>query len=148
MPSPELLPDVEGGVKTYLRTFAPLQTLIGTRVFLAVPGPTNGVPPTFPLVTVQRVGGSLDLSEVPLDLALIQIDVWGRLDASNHPMWAELMGVVNAVRSALTVPIGRTTASADVDVFGVQEAGLVRLVDQANGRPRYSLTVEVSAISS
>lgn len=144
----EVLPDVEGATKTYLRTFPALQTLIGTRVFLQVPAPTAGVEPTFPLVTVQRVGGSLDLSEAPLDLAVLQIDVWGRLDVNGHPMWAELMGVVNAVRSALTVPIGRTTASASVDVFGAQESGLVRLVDQANGRPRYALTVQVTAMSS
>lgn len=144
----ELLPDVEGGVKTYLRAFAPLQTLIGQRVFLQVPGPTNGTEPTFPLVTVQRVGGGLDTGEAPIDQALLQVDVWGRLDTNGHPMWAELMGVVNAVRSALTVPIGRTAASNSVDIFGAQESGLVRLVDQANGRPRYSLTVQVSAISS
>lgn len=140
----EQFPDAEGAVKTFLRSRPEVTTTAaGTRVFMDMP-----TAPTFPLVTVQRVGGGVDPSEVPLDVALVDISCWGRLDASGHAMWAELMVVVNGVRSALSVINGRTELSADVDGFGVQEAGLVRLIDPADGRPRYSLTTEVSAMSS
>lgn len=134
--------DVEGAVKTLLRQ-APVA---GGRVFFDFPRPAQGEP-TYPFVVIQRVGGGDDLGEAPLDVALVQVDVWGDLDASGHPAWASLMSVVNAVRDALYMLSGRTTIG-DVDLFGAQEAGMVRLVDQANGRPRYSLTVEVTAVGT
>jgi hypothetical protein len=72
------MPDVEGGVRTFLRANAGVAAIVGQRVFFGVPkGATEA---TFPLVTVSRVGGGDDFSDVPIDVALVQIDCWGGID--------------------------------------------------------------------
>lgn len=138
-------PDVEGGVKAWLRARPEVtSTAVGTRTFV------NGVPrsPTYPLITVQRVGGGDDPSDAPVDLALVQIDVWGAFDDSGLPKLAEATAVVNGVRDALDVINTRTTLSSGVDCFGATVAGVVRMFDPADGRLRYSITAEVTAINS
>lgn len=138
-------PDVEGALRTYLRANAGVQTALGgQRVFLAVPDD-----PPWPLVTVTRVGGGESAtSDAPVDQALVSIECWGEIDANGRPKWLALMTVVNAVRSALDVIRGRTTLSSDVDGFGITVAGVVRAPDPDNGRPRYVVTAEVTAICS
>lgn len=141
----EEFPDVEGGLRTYLRADVALTTALGgQRVFMQVPDD-----PPYPCVTVARVGGGESAtSDTPVDHALVSIECWGELDANGRPKWVALMSVVNAVRSALSVIRGRTTLSSDVDAFGVTVAGVVRAPDPDNGRPRYVVTAEVAAICS
>jgi hypothetical protein len=139
-------PDVEGALRAYLRADAGVSALVGQRVFFDVPRSTRES--SYPLITVARVGGGTDASDVPIDLALISIDVWGTLDASGNGDKAGATAVVNAVRSALEAMNGRTTLSAGVDAFGAQEAGVVWLPDPDNGRPHYTVTAEVTAIAS
>jgi hypothetical protein len=139
-------PDVEGALRDYLRADAGVSALVGQRVFFDIPKATRDS--SWPMITVARVGGATDASEVPLDLALMSIDVWGSLDASGNGDKAGAAAVVNAVRSALEAMNGRTTLTTGVDGFGVQEAGVVWLPDPGNGRPHYTVTAEVTAIAS
>lgn len=142
-------PDVEGGMRAYLRANTGVQAALGAsqRVFLEVPhGATDA---TFPLVTVARVGGGESVtSDAPVDAGTLSISCWGQIDANGRPMWLSLMGVVNAVRSALETIRGRTTLTTGVVAFGAQVAGVVRAPDPSNGRPRYVITTEVTAMSS
>jgi hypothetical protein len=74
-------------------------------VFFGVPkGATEA---TFPLVTVSRVGGGDDFSEVPIDIALVQIDCWGGIDDSGNGKKAEAVSLLNAVRNACLAIRGR-----------------------------------------
>ena len=99
--------------------------------------------PTFPLVTVKRLGGRP--AEVHhLDNARIQIDVWGRSKS-------EARTLADQARVALHEAEGRIfepgSGSDDV-VAGLVTAvddglGLTWLPDQATGRDRYFFTVQV-----
>jgi len=137
-------PDVEGGLRTWLRADAALVALVGNRVFFGVP--RAAVDSTFPLVTIQRVGGGQDPSEVPIDLALIQVDAWGT--AADKGGKAVAWAVVNALRSRLETMRDRTTLDTGIDAFGAEVVGVVWAPDPADDRPRYTLTVEVTGISS
>jgi hypothetical protein len=144
--SDEDFPDIEGGMRAFLRADAGVQTALGAsqRVFFDIPDR-----PTWPLVAVSRIGGGVSLeSEAPVDEALISFDCWGELDGNGRPRWRDLWVVVNAVRSALFQIRGRTTLTTGVDVFGANVVGVVRAPDPDNGRPRYTVTAEVIGISS
>jgi len=139
----ETLPDVEGGIRAWLRADTAVATLIGNRVFFDVPR----VGPTFPLVTIARVGGSDDTSDAPIDRCALRITVWGALTTDGKPNKAGCFAVKNAVRAALLSIRSRTTVTAGVDVFGAQVSGDLYAPDATdNDRPRYTLTVFVTAV--
>lgn len=140
------MPDVEGGVRTFLRANAGVSAIVGTHVFFGVP--RKATEDTFPLVIVQRVGGGDDPSEVPIDVALVQIDCWGGIDDSGNGKKAEAASLLNAVRNAFFAIRGRTALSPTVDAAGITVQSVVWLPDPANDRPRYSVTAEVTAIST
>jgi hypothetical protein len=143
--SDEIWPDVEGGLRTWLRANAGVSGLVGQRVFLAVPPSA----PATAFVTVARIGGGDTAgSSVPVDNALVSIDCWGVLGDDGRPHWRDCGALVNAVRSALGRIDGRTALASGVAAFGVQVAGVVRAPDPADGRPRYTITAEVTAMAT
>lgn len=137
-------PDVEGGIRTYLRADSDVSAIVGSRVFFGVPKAATDA--AFPLVTVSRIGGGTDDSDAPLDFALVQIDCWGTIDSSGHGDKAAATTLVNAVRSALDRMNGPTTLAGGTVGFGVQEAGVIWAPDPDNDRPRYAVTAEVTAV--
>lgn len=136
-------PDVEGALRTWLREHADIQAVVGRRVFFGVPKS-----PTWPLITVQRIGGGQDSSEAPVDLALVQLDVWGSIDPSGNGRKAETTAAVNALRSVLGSVSNRTALTSAVDVFGIEVVSVVWAPDPEDDRPRYVVTAEVAAMSS
>ena len=139
-------PDVEGGLRTYLRANSGVSALVGNRVFFGVP--RKATETSFPLVTVQRVGGGADLSDAPVDVALLQVDCWGSLNANGDPLKVTATHLVNTVRAAVEAVNGRTTLTSGVDAFGITVESVVWAPDPDNDRPRYSVTAEVTAIAS
>ena len=124
--------DIEGGVRTALRADSGVSALVGQRVHFGIP--TN---PTFPLVTVRRVGGGDDPGEAPLDLPLVQIDCWG---AERNKTQAR--AVADAVRAWARSIRRATDLDTEVTAYGVNvEADL--FVPDPSDRPRYSLTVSI-----
>lgn len=139
------LPDVEGGVRAFLRADAGVVALVAQRVFFGVPDE-----PTWPLVTVQRVGGGDDFSEAPIDQALVQIDCWGRLYSDTDPTKkhgdkAQARAVANAVRAALHEIRSDTTSFVGCVLYGATVNADLFAPDPDNDRPRYSLLASVSA---
>lgn len=141
----ETFPDVEGALRTWLRAQVSLTALVGQRVFFGVPKGATEV--TFPLVTIQRVGGGDDPSTAPVDRPIIQIDCWGSLDQSGNGRKAEATALVNTVR-ALLQSIENTSLTATCRALGTTVESVIWLPDPDNDRPRYSVTAEVMAISS
>lgn len=139
-------PDVEGALRTWLRAQSGVSAIVGNRVFFGVP--RKATESSFPMVVVTRVGGAPDLSEAPVDLALVQVDCWGSLNGAGDPLKATATDLVNAVRAALESVNGRTTLTAGVDVFGIAVESVIWSPDPDNDRPRYSVTAEVAAIAS
>jgi hypothetical protein len=137
-------PDIEGAMRDYLRADTAVNALIGNRQFFAVPAT-----PTYPLLTVSRVGGGQDAdTDAPIDVALVSIDIWGELDANGYGDKAGALAVVNAVRSALEAISGRTTLTNGVTGHGAEVVGVAWAPDPDNGRPHYAVTAEVTATSS
>lgn len=127
-------PDVEGALVDYLKTH------VTSNAFLGIPNGVWKAPDKFPLITVQRVGGGQDPSEVPLDLALMQIDVWGR-GRDKAGCW----NVVATVRDVLATIRGHTLLRSDVVAYGAEVNNVVYAPDAADGRPRYVITTQVVA---
>lgn len=137
-------PDVEGAMKDYLKTQV---TGANQHVFLGVPNGVWEAPNMFPLLTVQRVGGGQDAGEAPIDLALIQIDVWGKLPtegAGKSQCWA----VVGEVRDVLDAIRGATLIRSDVWAHGAIVNNISYAPDAADGRPRYVITTQVVATAA
>lgn len=142
MADPEVFPDVEGALRTWLRAQPEVAARYGTRVFFGIPDS-----PTWPLLVVGRVGGGEDVSEAPLDLPMVQLDCWGRLDTAGHGDKASCAADKNAVRSALS-RIRAVTELADGEVaFGAEVVSDLWSPDPDDKRPRYVLTVRLAAIA-
>lgn len=140
----EVFPDTEGAMRAWLRSHTAVSALVGARVFFGIPKKN----PTFPLITVQRIGGGDDVSDAPLDIALLQIDCWGEIDASGNGVKAGATALVNAVRTALRAVGTDTQLTTGVTAHGVNVESVLWLPDPDNDRPRYSVTAEVAAIST
>lgn len=130
--------DVEGAVRDYLRN----QDIddLGARVYFGVP--TGSA--TYPLATVQRVGGGDDVSEAPIDQALIQIDVWGRIDNAGHTDKAQARAVADGVREALRDIRGATELTDTCIAYGAAVEADLWAPDPTD-RGRYSITALVTA---
>lgn len=124
--------DIEGGIRTHLLATAAITALVSTRVHFGVP--SN---PTFPLITVQRVGGGDDPGDAPLDLPLVQIDCWG---AERNKTQAR--AVADAVRTWARSIRRATDLDTEVTAYGVNVESDIWAPDGSD-RPRYSLTCSV-----
>lgn len=129
-----VLPDAEGGCRTWLRSLSAVTALVEQRVFFAVPDDTDD--DDYPLVTVQRVAGAMDASEVPLDAAILQLTCIGRRRDK-----ASATSLASAVRVAVADLREPTVWGTDVCLGAVEES-TVFTVDPVDGRPRYSVTVQ------
>lgn len=136
-------PDIEGALKDYLKADVDvLATAAGSRTYLALPDK-----PTFPCITIIRISGGETASEVPLEQALVQIDVRGRVQ-----QLAETEAVRKAVRKALSKLQGRPfDAAGKARLYAATVADDRRFPeprqqdeDGAIGeRPRFILTAQV-----
>lgn len=140
------LPDVEGALRAWLRSNTPVAAIVDQRVFFGVPDKAT----TFPLLTVQRVGGSDDTGEAYIDQALIQIDCWGRLyaDTDQTKKGGDKAGcdqLRRAVRQALLSIRGATALNTDVVAYNALVISDPYSPDPADGRPRYVITAQITA---
>lgn len=139
------IPDVEGAVMSYLRAF-PLVTAtpVGTRTYLAVKTPA------FPYIVVTRLGGPA--AGGTGDLALMQIDVYGRVGALQ-----ETSDIRRAVRAALLslegapyVSVGRAALLGATirDDRRFPESDAQDSDGTLGERPRYIITASVYAVGA
>lgn len=122
-------PDIEAVCAGWLRDQA--LTGVGARVYTEVPPD-----PTFPLVTVRRVGGVPAIRQY-LDTASIQVDVWGSSKA-------EAQDVARDARLELHRLEGAHVLEPLAFVHAVDDSlGLTWLPDDLSGRARYTFGVLV-----
>lgn len=126
--------DIEGAVRDHLRADTGVSALVAQRVYFGVPSS-----PTWPLITVQRIGGGDDPGEAPIDLPLVQIDCWGA-----ERNLTQARAVADAVRAWASAIRRATALNTEVVAYGVEVVGDVRSPD-ATDRPRYVLTTSVMA---
>lgn len=130
--------DVEEGVRQYLRNDTDVDAVVDRRVFFGVP--KEG--PTFPLITVRRVGGGDDASEAPVDLAVVSISCWGTNTKSSA--WS----TAAAVRKALHKIRRKTLLAPGVYAHGATVDGVIWSPDPEDARPRYIVTTRVTATAA
>jgi hypothetical protein len=131
-------PDAEGATRTWLRADAGVVAQMSTRVFFGVPKPTA----TYPLATVQRIGGGPGAGDAPVDEALLQIDVWGDKHANGNGNKAGCWTATAAVLAALEVVNDTLIATGVRAAINVESVNW--LPDPADDRPRYVITVSGS----
>lgn len=132
----ESYPDTEGACRTWLRTKASLTAVVAQRIFFGVPD--DAAESDFPLITIQRISGGEDSSEAPLDVATLQIDVWGNLRGK-----AAIATLANSVQAEFKDVRSATAFDGSVVCLGAVVENRAFMVDPEDQRPRYSLTVQV-----
>lgn len=117
-------PDLEAVAAEALRTAA--ITNLGTRVYSSIPRT-----PTFPLVTVQRIGGIAAVREY-MDTANIQIDVWSENKSQGRDIAARARVVLLSLAgTTVTSPVSAWISAVE------DTLGLSWQPDQLTGRDRY-----------
>lgn len=123
----DAFPDAEALVGDVLRAAS---LVVDTRVYSSIPKS-----PTFPLITLQRIGGT-PVERHRLDQPRIQIDVWGTSKSEAHD-------IAQAARVAIHEMEGQTFATAYVS--GVDDAfGLTWFPDPPTARDRYIFGVALT----
>jgi hypothetical protein len=135
-------PDIEGALRTYLRADPGLATLISSRVYFAIPPDSAG---KFPCIKITRVGGGQDPSQAPLDLALIQFDVYGKTSNEEGGGRGPTTLVLNALRKALSTIQGATALDDKVMAWDADVRAVFFSSLPADDRPRFIVTVSVPA---
>lgn len=129
-------PDTEDAMKAYLKADSGVAALVGSRVFFG--SPKQGA--TLPYIVVSRVGGGDDVSEAPVDNAVLNASCWGRSKE-------EAFNVMNAVRRALH-SIRRRTLASGVDLHGAIVDTVLWSPDPQDDTPRYIVTTRVTATAA
>jgi hypothetical protein len=130
----EVMPDDELAVIQYLRSLSQVTALVpSARITTELP-----MNPTYPAITVKRIGG-LAANIRRIDEPAIQIDVYGPEDRHTCKQ------VARTVRAAI-VAIANDTVSEGVLVSATEEVGLQWLPDTELGvkpLPRYTARYRV-----
>jgi hypothetical protein len=102
--------------------------------------------PTYPLVTIRRIGG-LPAVKQRLDRASIQVDVWGQNKT-------QALGQAHAARVTLLGMEGQTFSKASGDAIDAyvtaveDELGLTFLEDHVTGKDRYLFGLSIYSHSA
>jgi hypothetical protein len=139
----DAFPDVEGSLRTWLKSLASVTALVGTRVFNDVPKGAKESK-TFPCITLKRIGGADDSGEAPMDNALVQIDCWGSIDHDGlgHPIKATSDVIRRTIRAELKA-MDQTTLAPGVAGLGASVTSDIYIPDPTDGRPRHIVTALV-----
>jgi hypothetical protein len=138
---------VEGPLRDWLRAYAPttaLGPLLGAGghgFYVGMPG--SPAASWWPLVTLQRVGGSPEGGDSPVDLPLIQFDVWGTADQGGRDRGgreraaATLLAVIlTAAKTGPVLPGGGKVRGATCTL------GPLWRPDPDTNQPRYEVDVQ------
>lgn len=136
MTSFNTLPDLEAVASVALRTGS-IGGLAG--VHSSIPAKS----PVYPLITVQRLGGTPAVRRY-LDRARIQVDVWGGNRKDGSPISkSDILDISQAARVVLLEMEGESIHEpVDVFVSAVEDAmGLTWAPDPTTGRDRYTFSM-------
>lgn len=130
----ELSADVEGALRTWLRTQTDLTALVSQRIFLGIPKDTV----LYPFVTLSRVGGGDDGSDNPMDLPVVSFQVWASNRTSAELTTRTLRGVLRELRSTLIDTGVRCSHIATQSFFQP---------DPESNKPRYIVSAQLAVIA-
>lgn len=141
--TPEDWPDIEGALRTWLRQDPGLAALIGNRVFFGIPRNSEGA---YPCIMITRIGGGQQSSEVPLDNALIQFDVYGeKADKLGGGRKSTTM-VALALRKALSRIRGETRLDEEVVAYDPRITSQIFSPLPGDDRPRIMIVAIIPSV--
>lgn len=130
------LPDLEAVASVALRS-ADIEGLNG--VYSSVPARN----PRYPLITVDRAGGSPAVREI-LDRAYIRVLVWGGLagDGPGAPSKSQILDIAQEARVVLLEMEGQTVHDpVDAFITAVEDGSGLSWKPDQTGRDRYIFTM-------
>lgn len=134
-------PDVEGAIRTFLRNDPGVAALVGKRVFFSVPKKAE-----FPMILVTRIGGGESAGEAPLDLALIQFDIYGKKADEAGGGRAPVAAISSSVKKAISKIRGRVELVPGVTAFNARIASTFYSALPGDDRPRIIITAVIPAM--
>lgn len=124
------MPDIEAICSAAIRNAA----IVAARVYSSIPKD-----PTFPLIVVERIGGTPAIRQ-RLDAATVQVSVWGGTKSQAHDAaQAARVALLELEGTAVTDPVAAFVTAVD------DAGGMIWLPDPLTGRDRYLFTVSVYA---
>lgn len=136
-----ILPDVEA-ISSFAIRIASIPGLIG--VYSSIPAKN----PRYPLATVKRLGGA-PANKHRLDMARIQVDVWGGApkDGPGAPSKSDIQDIAQLARVELLMMEGKEfTVPVRAFVTAVRDSmGITWSPDPTTGRDRYIFAMNVYA---
>ena len=141
---PEEFADVEGALRTWLRADTDIQAAVSNRVFFGAPRKVTetGANSTYPMILITRVGGGDDGGEAPIDRAMIQFDIYGRL-ANQGGSRLEVTAIAATLRKVLGKIRGRTRLDDHTVAYDTRTTVVVYSPLPGDDRPRVILTAIV-----
>lgn len=133
-------PDVEGALRTWLRTIPDLTSLVSTRDFFAIPDNTD-----WPLIVVTLVGGGPQRTNPPVLDALIQFDCWGSPRPDGKAQKDEAASVMMTLVGVLESLQSGTNLNADTQAMGASVESMNWVPDPDTNQARYVVTATISA---
>jgi hypothetical protein len=136
----DLILDVEGACKTWLLTIPAVADQVGGhRIWFMKPHVLKDE--DYPYLQLQRVGGGpRPGAEAPVDHALIQLDAYGPKNGK-----ISALNVISAVANAIHDLRHADVGEQAVVLWPSQVMAVRYLPEPDDGRPRYSLTAEITA---
>jgi hypothetical protein len=130
-------PDIEAGLKDWLKLQPAIIAAVGNKVFFGIPNPRN---PPFPLIALGRIGGGPQLADAPLDDGVLQIDCWAETKGGAFQVCQALLEVLEDMES---VSLGVTVFG-----YGTHVESVIGIPDSGSKTYRYSVTATVTARAS
>lgn len=104
--------EIEGPLRTYLRTISALTTVVGQRIFFGPPDAGT----SFPFITFSRIGGGPQ-ANLPLDDAVVSFSVWGSTKEEAADVSAVLVGVLENIVAGTVLEAGVVCGGASVTLW-------------------------------
>lgn len=124
--------DIEKLIVEWLRSHEAVSEKVGTRIYTEIPAR-----PTYPLVTVKRIGG-IPPVKGKLDQARLQIDIWAEKKYTAREVASVVQAALYDLEDELVLNQRVSSVSDDL--------GLTWLPDPESGQPRYLFGVLVSVV--
>lgn len=127
-----VMPDTEAALRSWLREYQPLNTLIEKRVFFGVPKGTTA----YPLVTMKLVSNTTQRTDANIFDSRISFDCWAATKNIAFQVAQLLVQALDEIRM--------TRLNSQVIGYGCSGINVVWYADPADDTPRYIVDCVVS----
>lgn len=131
---PEEWPDIEGAIRTWLRADTDFQAFFAQRAFFGVPRKTTSS--SFPMVCITRIGGGNQSGEAPMDMPMLQLDVYGQKADDVGGGRLQVTRGVQVLRKVLSKMRGETRLDDDTVAWDPRVSTVVFSPLPGDDRPR------------